>query len=76
MTTQEAVMTTQDVANRFHELAQMGQFDQIQSELFSDDAVSVEPESSPGLKTVKGIDAIKQKGKEFNETIENIINQF
>ena len=72
MTTQEAVMTTQDVANRFHELAQMGQFDQIQSELFSDDAVSVEPENSPGLKTVKGIDAIKQKGKEFNENVEEM----
>ena len=43
MTTQEAVMTTQQIADRFDELAQTGQWDKHQEELFSDDAASVEP---------------------------------
>lgn len=72
MTTQEAVMTTQDVANRFHELAQTGQWQQIQDELFADDAVSIEPEHSPGLKTVSGIEAIRQKGQQFGEMVEEM----
>jgi|SRR6185437_13863918 hypothetical protein len=72
MTTQEAVMTTQDVANRFNELAQTGQWEQIQNELFTDNAVSIEPEHSPGMKTVQGIDAIKQKGKQFEEMVEEM----
>ena len=72
MLTQEAVMTTQDVANRFHELSQSGQWNQIQEELFADNAVSIEPENSPGLKTVEGIEGIKQKGKQFEESVEEM----
>ena len=72
MATQETVMTTQDVANRFHELAQSGQWDLIQSELFADNAVSIEPANSPGLQTVEGIDAIRQKGKKFEEMTEEV----
>lgn len=76
MTTQEAVMTTPDVANRFHQLAQSGQWNQIQVELFADDAVSIEPENSPGLKTVMGMDAIRQKGKQFEESVEEMHGGF
>jgi ketosteroid isomerase-like protein len=72
MTTQEAVMTTRDVANRFNELAQTGQWQQIQDELFSDDAESIEPEHSPGMKSVKGIEAIREKGKQFGEMVEEM----
>ena len=72
MSTQEAVMSTQDVANRFHELAQTGQWSGIQDELFADDAVSMEPEKSPGMKTVLGIEAIRQKGKQFGEMLEEM----
>ena len=72
MTTQEAVMTTQDVANRFNELAQTGQWDLIQTELYADNAVSIEPENSPGLKTVQGLEAIRQKGKQFEEMTEEM----
>ena len=42
-TTESAVMTTQEVANRFNELAQSGQWAEIQTELFSDDSVSINP---------------------------------
>lgn len=65
-------MTTQDVANRFNELAQTGQWDKIQDELFADNAVSIEPSQSPGLKTAEGIAAIKEKGKQFGESIEEM----
>jgi len=43
MATMDAVRTITEVANRFNELAQQGQWNQIQVELFSDDAVSIEP---------------------------------
>lgn len=72
MSTMDAVMTTTIVANRFHELAQTGQWDQIQDELFANNAVSIEPEHSAGLKSVEGIEAIKQKGKEFGEMVEEM----
>ena len=72
MTTQDAVMATQDVANRFHELAQTGQWQQIQDELFADNAVSIEPEHSPGLNTVTGIEAIREKGRRFGEMVEEM----
>ena len=72
MTTQEAVMTTQDVANRFHELAQSGQWTEIQDELFAHDAVSIEPANSPGMKLAEGIEAIKEKGRQFGEMVEEM----
>jgi hypothetical protein len=72
MPTTEAVMTTKDVAKRFNELAQSGHWDKIQAELFADSAVSIEPDHSPGLKTVQGLAAILQKGKEFNEAVEEM----
>lgn len=72
MTTQEAIMTTQEVANRFNQLAQTGQWQQIQDELFANDAESIEPENSPGMKSVKGIEAIREKGKQFSQMVEEV----
>ena len=43
MTTAEKTMTTQEVADRFDELAQQGKFDEIQEELFDENVKSVEP---------------------------------
>jgi len=63
-------MTIQQIADRFYELAQTNQWDQIQDEMFSDDAQSIEPAHSPGLQSVSGIDAIKEKGKQFAEAVE------
>lgn len=65
-------MTTQEVANRFNELAQTGQWDKIQDELFADDAASIEPPGSPGMKSVEGISGIKEKGKQFGEMVEEM----
>jgi SnoaL-like domain len=72
MSTLEAVMTTQEVANRFNELAQTGQWEQIQNELFADNAVSIEPPGSQGLQSVEGLSAIKEKGKKFSEMVEEM----
>ena len=76
MTTQEAVMTTKDVANRFNELAQTGQWQQIQDELFADNAVSIEPEHSQGMRSAQGIEAIREKGKHFGVMMEEMHGGF
>jgi ketosteroid isomerase-like protein len=72
MATIDAVMTTTDVANRFNELASKGQWEQIQNELFADNAVSIEPENSPGMESVSGLKAIREKGKKFDEMVEQM----
>ena len=63
-------MTTQEVAKRFYELAQQGNWHQIQDELFSHDAKSIEPAGAQGLSTVQGIDKIKAKGKEWDNMVQ------
>ena len=65
-------MTTQEVADRFNELAQTGQWHTIQAELFADDAESIEPEHTKGMQSVKGIEAIKQKGEMFSSMVEEM----
>ena len=72
MPTQEAVMTTKDVANRLHELFNEGKWQQAQEELFASDAESVEPPKSQGMQSVKGLDAIRTKGQQFNDMVEEM----
>ncbi len=72
MSTLEAVMTTQEVANRMYELFKENKWMEVQQELFSDDAESIEPPHSKGLQSVKGKDAIKKKGDDFNNMIEEV----
>ena len=72
MPTLEAVMTTKEVADRLSQLFKENKWKEAQEELFSQDAVSVEPASSPGLKTVEGLDNIKKKGDQFNEMVEEM----
>jgi hypothetical protein len=76
MTTQAAVMTTQDVANRLSELFKENNWAAALNELFSEDAESVEPPHSPGLQTVKGLDNIRKKGEQFNEMVEEMHGGF
>jgi ketosteroid isomerase-like protein len=72
MSTAEAVMTTQDVANRMNELFKENKWMEVQDELFADDVVSIEPEHSMGLKTAKGKEALKQKAADFNTQVEEM----
>ena len=71
-------MTTQEVADKFDQLAQSNQWEKIQDDLFSDDAESIEPPKGEmqGLKTVKGRDALKQKGADFNNMLEEMHGGF
>ena len=72
--TESAVLTTQEVANRFNEHAQSGQFDKIQEELYSEDAVSIEPPhaAATGMTNAVGLVAIRKKGEDFNKGVEEM----
>jgi hypothetical protein len=70
MTTNKTVLTTQEVATRFDELAQQEKWFEIQNELFSNSIRSIDPPASPYFKYAEGIDAVRQKGKEWVEKIE------
>jgi ketosteroid isomerase-like protein len=75
MSTLEAVMTTQDVVNRYMELEKQGKWVEIQDELYSRDVVCIEPEhaAAMGMQTLtKGIDAVKAKAKAWNDSIEEM----
>ena len=64
-------MTTQQLADRFYELAQQGSFDTILTELYSKDAKSREPANS-FLQNADGLDAIIEKGKQFTGMVEEM----
>ena len=74
MSAQETGLTTQEVANRFHEMAQTGHYGKIQDELYADNAVSIEPASAAamGMVNAEGLDAIKKKGEAFNSMVEEM----
>lgn len=62
-------MTTQEVANRFNELAQQGNWADIQSELYAENCVSIEPDFAPAPR-VEGMDAIRSKAEQWQNMIE------
>ena len=68
----EAVMTTKEIANRMSELFKENKWTEIQDELFSQDAKSIEPAHAQGMQTVEGLDAIKKKGEMFNAMVEEM----
>lgn len=63
-------MNTQDIANRFYELSQEGNWDAIQDELYCENCVSIEPDHAMGESRVEGLSNIKKKGEQFNEMVE------
>lgn len=67
-------MNTQQVANRLVELCRRGEFSKAQDELYAQDATSLEPEGAPSgpLGNVRGLEAIRQKGKAFEQTYQQI----
>lgn len=67
------MMTTQEVADRYYDLAQKGQLGQIQDELYSPDAVSVEPENYSQLPLpVEGLAAMRQKEQQFYQLFDEM----
>ena len=69
-TLQKKALTTQEVAARFHELAQQEKWFEIQEELFSENVKSIEPENSPWFKYEEGKAAVRKKGEDFVKRIE------
>lgn len=64
-------MTTKEIAERLAALCNTGDFDIAQTELFSEDAVSIEPYSTPDFdKETKGLSAIREKGKKWYSMVE------
>lgn len=62
-------MSTQEIANRLVELCRKGEFETCYKELYSPDVWSIEAEGSPNRK-VQGLEAIAEKGKQWNEMME------
>ena len=65
-------MTVQEVADRFFQLSQEGKFNEIQNELFAKNAQSIEPPNAQGMKSVQGLDAIRKKGEEWNNMVQEM----
>jgi hypothetical protein len=68
------IMTTQEVADRFNQLAKDNNWNAIQEELFADNAVSIEPPQTggQGLPNAEGKEEIKKKGEMFNSMVEEV----
>jgi len=66
-------MTTKEIANRLVELCQKGDFEGAVTELFSEDAASIEPYATPAFeKETKGIKAIREKGEKWNSMVQEV----
>ena len=66
MTTQDKkVLTTQEVANRFNELAQQEKWFVIQDVFFADNVRRVDPPDSPYFGYAEGKANVRKKGEEF-----------
>ena len=72
-------MTTQEVANRYYELASQSKWIEIQDELHDDNVVCQEPEHAAlrGVQVMtKGREAVKAKSIANREMIETIHSQY
>jgi len=65
-------MTTKEIANRMAELFKENKWMEVQEELFAENAVSIEPPHSQGLQSAQGLAAIKKKGEDFNNMVEEM----
>lgn len=72
LTTQKTALTTQEVAARFNELAQQEMWFEIQDELFSADAKSIDPPNSPYFGYAEGKSAVRKKGEDWVKRVEAV----
>ena len=70
MTTNNAALTTQEVATRFNELARQEKWFEIQDEFFADSVRSIEPSTAKHLPNVEGKAAVRKKGEDWVKRIE------
>lgn len=66
-------MNTEQIARRLVALCREAKWETAQRELFSTDAMSIEPQPGPLFdQETKGLEAIVQKGKKFDAMIEKM----
>jgi limonene-1,2-epoxide hydrolase len=66
-------MTTQEIAERLVALCRKGEFAAAHKELFSADAVNIEPYSTPDFPSeTRGLEAIHEKDRKFTALIEQV----
>ena len=66
------LLTTQEVAARFHELAQQEKWFEIQDEFFSDNVRSIEPANSPYFKNEEGKAPVRKKGEDWVSRVKEV----
>jgi len=74
------VMTTQEVADRYHKLAKQGKWFESQDELFADDVKGVEPSDAPVryryLHSAEGKANVRKKAEEWVSRVENLHSSY
>ncbi len=70
--TNNQVMTTQEVASRFNELAKKEKWFEIQDELFAENVRSIDPPNSPYFGYAEGKANVRKKGEDFVKRIEAV----
>lgn len=70
-------MTTEQVARRYYELIKLHQYEQIQNELYSHDAVSIEPKNDSNLPlVVEGLAALREKEALFFSQVDEMFGSY
>ena len=73
MLVETKIMNTKEIAERLVMYCRKGAWEAAQKELYSDDAISLEPFSSPAFeKETRGLPAIVEKGIKFNAMVETM----
>ena len=67
---QRKTLTTQQVADRFDELAQQEKWFEIQDEFFAENVRSMDPPNSPYFGYAEGKAAVRKKGENFVSRVE------
>jgi predicted neutral ceramidase superfamily lipid hydrolase len=70
--TDNHVLTTEQVAARFNELAQQEKWFEIEDELFAENVKSIDPVGSPYLGYAEGKAAVRKKGEDFVSRIQTV----
>jgi hypothetical protein len=70
--TRDKALTTREVADRFHELAQQEKWFEIQDELFAENVRSIEPPTAKGLPNAQGKAAVRKKGESLVSQVEAV----
>ena len=65
-------MTTQEIANRLHELCTTNNYHQAHTELFAENATSTERTPTGVVETIEGIEALKAKSTTFQSMVEEV----